>query len=95
MQEITYLPEVDCTVGAGFLPHEVAVAVQGENNRLHLRVPKGLVSKVGDKHYLAVGIVQLDYRGRRALVELPHEADSGVRRLWVPFASFRPEEKTT
>jgi hypothetical protein len=42
-----------------------------------------------------VGIVQLDHRNRKALIELPYEADPGVNRLWVPFASFRQERDGT
>jgi hypothetical protein len=92
MADITYLPEIECTVAPGFLPGELAVGVPDENaHRQHLRVNKNLVAEVGGKHYLAVGIVEVDYRRKRALVELPHEADSGANRLWVPFASFRQE----
>ena len=90
MAEITYLPEVECSIKPGFLPGEWAVSVPDETGRRqNLRVNKNLVSAVGAKHYLAIGIVELDYRHKRVLVELPHESDSGINRLWVPFASFR------
>ncbi len=92
MAEVTYLPEIECTIAPGFLPAEVAVGVPDEDNRRQdLRVNRNLVSEVGSKHYLAVGIVDLDYREKRALIELPHEAGSGANRLWVPFSSFRQE----
>jgi len=55
---------------------------------------KNLAAAAGGKHYLAVGIVQLDYKQKRALIELPHEADSGANRLWVPFSSFRQESES-
>jgi hypothetical protein len=61
--------------------------------RQHLRVNKNLVTAEAGKHYLAIGIVELDYRKKRALVELPHEADSGANRLWVPFTCFRAESE--
>jgi len=90
MTEITYLPEVECSIAAGFREGELAVSVPDETGkRQNLRVNKNLVASEGGKHYLAVGIVQLDYKHKRALIELPHEADSGANRLWVPFSSFR------
>jgi hypothetical protein len=90
MAEITYLPEIECSIQPGFLPGEWAVSVPDEKGkRQNLRVNKSLVAQVGQKHYLGIGIVELDYKHKRALIELPHEADSGVNRLWVPFASFR------
>jgi hypothetical protein len=90
MAEITYFPEVECTIKPGFLPGEWSVSVPDEEGkRQSLRVNKNLISEEGGKHYLAIGIVELDYRKKRALIELPHEADSGANRLWVPFSSFR------
>jgi hypothetical protein len=92
MPEITYLPEVECVVSPGFLDREVTVGVPDESgNRQFLRVNKGLITQEGSKTYLAVGVVDVDYRRRRVLIELPHEADSGANRLWVPFAHFRRE----
>jgi hypothetical protein len=86
----TYLPEIECQTRAGDAEWELIVTVQDENKRKqNLSVSKGMVAKVGDKHYLTVGIIQVDYQNRRVLVELPSEADSGVTRLWVPFTSFR------
>jgi hypothetical protein len=90
MAEITYLPEVECTTASGFREGELTVSVPDETGkRQNLRVNKNLVASEGGKHYLAVGIVELDYKRKRALIELPHEADSGANRLWVPFSSFR------
>jgi hypothetical protein len=92
MAEITYLPEIRCEMAPGFLDREWAVSVPDETGkRQGLRVNKRLVSEVGGRHYLAIGVVELDYKRKRALVELPHEADSGANRLWVPFSFFRPE----
>ncbi len=92
MPEVTYLPEVECDVSPGLLPNQLGVGVTGEDGRTHsLLVGKGQVAHVGGKHYLAVGIVELDYRLKRALIELPTEADSGANRLWLPFKRFRPE----
>ena len=94
MTEITYLPEVECTITVenGIQDTQVVSVPDEKNNRQFLRVGKGYVVKEGDKSYLPVGIVQLDYKGKRALIELPQEADSGTRRLWVPFNRFRPQQ---
>jgi hypothetical protein len=93
MNEVTYLPEVECTVRPGFFERELSVAVQDpdRNATQYVRVPKGLVAEVDGKHYLAVGVVQVDYEHKKALVELPNEADSGVNRIWAPFHLFRQE----
>jgi hypothetical protein len=90
MSEITYLPEIECSITPGIREDEWSVRIPDENGkRQNLRVNKSLVSERSDMHYLAIGVVDLDYKRKRALVELPHEADSGVNRLWIPFTSFR------
>lgn len=92
MAEITYLPEVECVAAPGILANQLAVGVAAEDGRVHyLQVGSGQVARVGPRHYLAVGLIELDYRGKRALIELPTEADSGTNRFWVPFARFRAE----
>ena len=94
MSEITYLPQVFCdVVNPRATLDTIIVGVPDEGgNRQFLRVSSGAVDRVGDRAYLQVGIVELDRKRRRALVELPHEADSGVSRLWVPFDNFRKQE---
>jgi urease accessory protein UreE len=91
MVEVTYLPEIECEVtDSRALPDTEIVGVADHTgNRHFLRLGKGSVERVGRKTYLRVGLADLDRQKRKALVELPLEADSGVRRLWVPFASFR------
>ena len=96
MSEMVYLPEVECVVDvADGLFNTVVVGVPDETgNRQYLRVRKEAVQPSGGKQYLPVGVVELDYKQRRALVELPTEADSGARRLWVSFSAFRPRGQT-
>jgi hypothetical protein len=91
LAEITYLPEVECVVTTerGLLDTQIVGVPDEAGRREFLRVPQGFVTREGDKTYLPIGIVELDRRKRRALVELPLEADSGARRLWVPFDNFR------
>ncbi len=95
-EEITYLAAVECTIE---IEHDAwgmqAVRVREDSgNRHYLAVPKGFVVREGEKTYLPIGIVELDRRKRRALVELPLEADSGFRRLWVPFDNFLRQKET-
>jgi hypothetical protein len=89
-----YLPEIECEARKGDADWEVVVTVEDEaGKKQSLSVSKGLVTKDGDKTYLAVGVVRADLQGGRVLVELPREADSGVNRLWVPLASFRQRRR--
>jgi hypothetical protein len=89
--EVTYLAEVLCEISVpnGILDTQVVGVPDVDGNRQFLRVGKGMVTEEGGKTYLPVGIVELDRKSRKALVELPLEADSGFRRLWVPFDNFR------
>ena len=96
LEEITYLPEVECviTVEEGILGTQVVAVPDEDGKRESLCVGKGLIRRANGKTYLPVGVVQLDYRGRRALVELPTEAGSGNWRIWVPFHHFRRQDET-
>jgi hypothetical protein len=91
--EVVYLPEVECEVTAehALLGTEIVGVPDESGNRQFLRVGKGFVTRTDGKTYLPVGIVELDRKNHRALVELPAEADSGFRRLWVLFAQFRQQ----
>lgn len=94
MAEVTYVSEVECDVVIpnGMLDTQV-VRVTDESHFSHtLRVGKGSLVELGSKVYLPIGVVHLDHKNKRALIELPQEADSGTSRLWVPFAKFRRQE---
>ena len=41
------------------------------------------ISAEGARHYLPIGIVGLDDAKGLTLIELPHESDAGISRLWV------------
>lgn len=87
---VLYLPQVECEAEEGGADWELVVAVTDENGRKQfLSVSKGMVAREGGKTYLAVGVVQVDHRNGRVLIELPREADSGVNRLWAPLSAFR------
>ena len=54
-----------------------------------LRVQNGYIRDIGGQQYLPVGVVGRDESKNLALIELPHESDSGVDRLWVSLAELK------
>jgi hypothetical protein len=93
MTEFTYFPEVQCevTVG-GLLPGGVTARVSGVDGRHQfVQVTSGMINRWSDTDYLPVGLVEIDRKRRRVLIELPAEADSGAHRLWVRFDDLRKE----
>ena len=90
--ERLYYPEVECeTTPSDLYETEVVGVLDETENRHYLRVAQGAVHQVEGKSYLPIGIVEVDRRGGRVLVQLPYEADSGASRLWVPLGRFRSE----
>lgn len=89
--EVTYLAEIECAILIERSIHDSQViGVTDVGGRQHdLRVPKGELTHENGKAYLPIGIVDLDRRNRKALIELPTEAGSGYRRLWIRFDNFR------
>lgn len=89
-----YYPEVECEATPSDLYDTEVVGVLDETeNRHFLRVARGAVHREGDKAYLPIGIVEMERRGRRVLIQLPYEADSGANRICVPLDRFRSEVK--
>jgi hypothetical protein len=89
MADVTYRPEVRCELSEGFRDTEVTVCVRDETGfRQFMQVSRAMVNSYDGKTYLPVGIIEVDRKARRALIELPTEADSGVNRMWMRFDSF-------
>jgi hypothetical protein len=94
MSETVYLPEVRCEVSDGFLDTDIKVCVEDVKGwRQFLHVTPTMVNYYEGQPFLPVGLIQVDHKDRRALIELPTEADSGVNRMWMPFESFLPETR--
>lgn len=93
MAEITYLPEARCEVTpGGILPEGVTARVKDLDGRSQfMQVTRGMINHEGGQAYLPIGIVDIDRRGRRVLIELPVEADSGANRMWIGFDALRKE----
>lgn len=51
--------------------------------RHFLQIEKDLLVRQNGRSYLPVGFVQRDVPTGAFLIELPHEAETGVNRLWV------------
>src|SRR5438874_11065683 len=86
---------VVCTVEEGLRPSEVTVGVEDVDGRMqYLRVEKDYVKKVGGVDCLPIGVIWDESDGRNSIrIELPHEADSGVNRMWVSQAIIRGAEQ--
>ncbi len=92
MTEITYLPEVRCELSEGFTDSDITVSVRDvEGREQYIHVLPSLVNSTHGTPYLPVGVIDVDYRNNRVLIELPIEADSGTSRMWIPIDSFRVE----
>jgi hypothetical protein len=78
------MAQVICEVSSGLRESEKTAAVKDVfNRRHHLRVEEGFIAVEGGRNYLPIGIVGFDDAKGLALIELPHESDAGISRLWV------------
>src|SRR5947209_4357266 len=85
---------VACEVAEGLRPSELTVAVKDlDGSTAFLRVERDFVRRIGGRTYLPVGIVYEDRASNAVLIELPHEADSGVNRVWVAADSVKLERE--
>ena len=89
------MARVICEVSSGLRESERTVAVKDVfNRRHHLRVEEGFIEAEGERHYLPIGLVGLDDAKGLALIELPHESDGGISRLWVRQSDLREIAET-
>ena len=51
-------------------------------------VPPDFVTRRQGQTYLPIGVVYKDRDKGVALIEFPHQADSGASRIWVPLSSL-------
>jgi hypothetical protein len=72
-------------VSSGLRESERSVAVKDVyGRRQFLRVEADFLTPgQGGRQYITVGVVHVDPRTKVVLIELPHESDAGVNRLWV------------
>ncbi len=90
MPETIYRPEVRCEVSEGLTGSDITVCIRDISGKeQYIHVLPSMANWEDDVPYLPVGIINVDRRPGRALVELPIEADSGVNRMWMAFDRFR------
>lgn len=78
------MAKIYCELSDGLRSSEVVASFTDYNGRKHfIRVERDFLTDLSGKKYLTVGIVQVDPKTKAVLVELPHEAETGVNRLWV------------
>lgn len=71
-------------IEAGLRPSEVVASFQDYRGREHfIRVEKDFLFTEDNAFFLPIGLVQVDIAHQAALVELPHEAETGANRIWV------------
>ncbi len=84
------MAEIPCEVGPGLRDSERTVTVKDIfNRRHHLRVEEGFITAEEGRYYMPIGVVGIDHEKALALVELPHESDGGINRLWVRRSDLR------
>lgn len=91
MADVTYLPEVRCTIQKGGLyPNGITVGLlDAQGIKQYIQLADGMVYDREGTDYLPVEVAQIDRGRRRVLVELPMATDSGYHRIWIGFDAFR------
>lgn len=73
----------------GLRSSEVVAHFMDYRGREHfIRVEEDFLSKDGATYFLPIGVVQVDIPHQAALIELPHEAETGANRIWVKQAQL-------
>ncbi len=86
---------VACEVSSGLRDSEATVSIREVGgDQQFLRIERDFLTPGESGHYLSVGLIQVDRSGRYALIELPHEADSGASRLWVSIKDVKTPQPT-
>ena len=84
--------QVRCEITEGLTGSDKTICVRDvAGRRQSIHVVPSLVNWVSDTPYLPVGVINVDYRNNRVLIELPIEADSGTNRMWMPIDALRVE----
>ena len=72
-------------VAKGLRPSAVIVVFRDYRGKKHyFSCERDFLDKIGDNFYLPVGVVHVDPKTKAVLVELEHEAETGVNRVWIP-----------
>jgi hypothetical protein len=76
---------VACTeISEGLRSSEALVTIEDVGERRHsIRVERDFLTVIAGKDFLPVGLVFVDSQNHSALVEFPHEPETGLNRIWV------------
>jgi hypothetical protein len=78
-----------CEIHPGSSEIVVSVGVKDVYNvETYLWAPPDFVTRRNGQTYLPIGVVYTDRDKGVALIEFPHQADSGASRIWVPLSSL-------
>jgi hypothetical protein len=81
-------------VSPGLREADAILTLLDVSGRRHfLQIEKDLLVRQNGKSYLPVGCVHRDARTGAFLIELPHEAETGVNRLWVSAEKIRDADE--
>jgi hypothetical protein len=76
-------------VSRGLRAADVIATLRDFHDRNHfLQIEKDFLSQDNGHSYLPVSLVQRDPQTGAVLIELPHEAETGVNRIWVRAADL-------
>jgi hypothetical protein len=81
----TTVAKIRCDkITEGLRPSEAVASFVDFNNRRHfIRVERDFLTLEGGQYFLPVGYIHYDSKNKAALIELPHEAETGANRLWI------------
>jgi hypothetical protein len=83
------MASVLCEVRPGSSDIVVSAGVRDIYNvPTYIWAPPDFIVRRNGQTYLPIGVVYKDRDKGVALIEFPHQADSGASRLWVPLASL-------
>ncbi len=79
------MAKIRCTkITDGLRQSEALASFTDYHGRTHfIRVERDFLSSQGEYTFLPVGVVHVDPKKKAVLIELPHEAETGVNRIWV------------
>jgi hypothetical protein len=77
-------------VSRGLRAADVIATLRDIHGRNHfLQIEQNFLTQDNGHAYLPVSLVHRDARAEAVLIELPHEAETGVNRIWVSEADVQ------
>ncbi|OWK45678.1 hypothetical protein [Fimbriiglobus ruber] len=71
-------------ISPGLRASEAIAEFADTTGKVHyIRVERDFLSESNGVYFLPIGMVKLEQNSNRALIELPHEAETGANRIWV------------